>query len=485
MMGIPVSPAQSDDGKVADAPAAPKKTAKQAPPAAPKKTAKQAPPAVPKKPAKQAPPPVPKKTAGQAGPGPKKTAGQAGPAPKKTAEQAPPAPPGDESATIAAIRGPVPEGWREGTLTRAKELEALSLWVWLNGRQENAAVVTNDEVLRNAIPVHLKAARQAALGQRPKPRKRFRFFHYGPRIERARSNLDAAEAHILTLAPYDYILGQMPCLLNHVQRHLPPNDARRQEFERIARRVGIADPNNPLVQKEKGSNSDEHEAVIKEERRKIVNIVRAASSAALREHVRLGSFRNVVVITAMLMAVLAIGVALTGFFRPTLIPMCFAPQEAGKVTVVCPTAQSEPFVPKGQPAQKGVPTRDTDMVIQETAKPTDLIVIELVGLTAAAIATAAAIRNIKGSSERYGLPVSLAALKLPTGAITAFLGLLLMRGQFVPGLSALDTPAQILAWALVFGYAQQLFTRLVDQQGQTILDNVRGADKPQPVAVQP
>ena len=78
------------------------------------------------------------------------------------------------------------------------------------------------------------------------------------------------------------------------------------------------------------------------------------------------------------------------------------------------------------------------------------------------------------------LPVALAVLKLPTGAITAFLGLLLMRGQFVPGLSALDTSAQILAWALVFGYAQQLFTRLVDRQGQTVLDSVRGADKQKP-----
>jgi tetrahydromethanopterin S-methyltransferase subunit C len=130
--------------------------------------------------------------------------------------------------------------------------------------------------------------------------------------------------------------------------------------------------------------------------------------------------------------------------------------------------------------QAGVPVRDIDDVVAETANPPDLMVVELVGLTAAAIATAAAIRRIKGSSERYGLPVALAALKLPTGAITAFLGLLLMRGQFVPGLTALDTSAQILAWALVFGYAQQLFTRLVDQQGQTVLDNVRGADRPQP-----
>ncbi len=83
------------------------------------------------------------------------------------------------------------------------------------------------------------------------------------------------------------------------------------------------------------------------------------------------------------------------------------------------------------------------------------------------------------SEGPYGWP-GVTVLKLPTGAITALLGLLLVRGQFVPGLTALDTSAQILAWALIFGYAQQLFTRLVDQQGQTVLDSVRGADRAQP-----
>ena len=38
---------------------------------------------------------------------------------------------------------------------------------------------------------------------------------------------------------------------------------------------------------------------------------------------------------------------------------------------------------------------------------------------------------------------------------------------------ALDTSAQILAWALVFGYAQQLFTRLVDQKAHSVLNTVR------------
>jgi hypothetical protein len=400
-----------------------------------------------------------------------------------------PAAPREESATqhrrrhqatapstidVPAIEGPVWVAWREGTLSRAKELEALSRWVRQRDTQDN------DEVLANAIDRHLAAARQAARVVRLNPHRRFRIFRNGPLIERARSNLDAAEAHLLTLAPDSYILGQMPCLLNHVQCHLPPTDARRQEFERIARKLGIKDPDHPLLQKDQDSSPDGKKAIVHDERRKIVNIVRGASSAALREHIRLRSFRNTVVVTAILMAVLAIGVAITGFFRPTLIPLCFAPEEAGKATVVCPTAQSYPFVPTGGEPQPPVPTRDIDAVVEETATSQDLIVVELVGLTAAAIATAAAIRRIKGSSERYGLPAALAALKLPTGAITAFLGLLLMRGQFVPGLSALDTSAQILAWALVFGYAQQLFTRLVDQQGQTVLDNVRGADRPQP-----
>jgi hypothetical protein len=403
--------------------------------------------------------------------------------PDTTAPSAPSAPPDDGPSTIDAIEGPVWVAWREGTLTRAKELEALSLWVRPRDKYGN------NKVLVAAVRCHLHAARQAAKVDPLDPPRRLRIFRgivrNGPLIERARSNLDAAEAHLLSLAPNSYILGQMPCLLNHVQCHLSRTDARRQEFERIAQKLGIKDPDHPSLEKEKELSCDAKEAIVEDERRKIINIVRGASSAGLREHVRLRSFRNVVVITAMLMTVLAIGVAITGFLQPTLIPMCFAPQEAGTVTVVCPTAQSEPFVPLGETPQPPLPMRKTDNVVKDTAKQQDLLVVELVGLTAAAIATAAAIRRIKGSSERYGLPLALAVLKLPTGAITAFLGLLLMRGQFVPGLSALDTPAQILAWALVFGYAQQLFTRLVDQQGQTVLDNVRGADRPQPAPSSP
>ena len=385
------------------------------------------------------------------------------------------APSGDEPALadIPPVGGPVWVAWREGTLTRAAEFEALCAWV----TRDTGA---RDKVLAAAIQRHLSAAREAARVEKLNPQRRFRVFRNGPLIERAMSNLDAAEAHLLNLVPPEYVLGQIPCLLRHVQCHLPPADPRRQEFERIAVRVGIKVQNHPQLRDDKAAPLDGRVIALEEERRTIVAIVRGASSAALREQVRLRSFRNVVLITATLMAMLTIAVALTGFVQPTLIPLCFAPQEAGSAMVVCPTNQSGPFVPLGGEGQAGIPERDIDDVVAEAAKPQDLIVVELVGLTAAAISSAATIRRIKGSSERYGLSVSLAALKLPTGAITAFLGLLLMRGQFVPGLSALDTSAQILAWALVFGYAQQLFTRLLDQQGQTVLESVRDADRPQP-----
>jgi hypothetical protein len=363
--------------------------------------------------------------------------------------------------------GPVSTGWREGALTRANELEAQCGWVLAN------EPVKNSEALAIALRHHLDAARLAATAR---PRRILWIFRCGSLIECALSNLYAAEANLLHIASADYLLGLIPSLLTHVQSHLAHTDPRRQEFERIAQRLGVKDPDHALT-----TDAVKPEEIVREQRGRIVSITRAASSAAVREQVRVRSFRNIIVVTTLAMTALMIGVALTGFLNHTLISLCFVPEEAGRAVVVCPTGQSSEF-PARQENQ--ITTTDVDDKVRDTATPYDLFVVELVGLSAAAIATAAAIRGIRGSSERYGLPVALAALKLPTGAMTAFLGLLLMRGQFVPGLSALDTPAQILAWALVFGYAQQVFTRLVDRQGQSVLDSVRDADKTARVTAQ-
>ena len=364
-----------------------------------------------------------------------------------------------------SVGAPVSAGWREGTLTRAMELEALSKALTLVDRPERSDDLLNTEVLLLAIEQHVQAARDAA----QYPRRLWR-----PRkpslIERAMSNLDAAEVQLLNMAPATYILGQMPSLLNQVQRHLSPTDARRKNFEHLAARLGVKDPDGPAGQHAPEMTLEEKKQEIVAQRGRIASAVRGASSAALREQLRVRSFRNVVVASIVAMTVLAIGIAVMGFVRPTAIPLCFQPESGGQTTLVCPTDQST-----SEPVAQGAnPTpQDIDEAEKSTAKRMDLFVVELLGLAAAAVAATAALHGIRGSSERYGLPVALAVLKLPTGAVTAFLGLLLMRGQFVPGLTALDTSAQILAWALVFGYGQQLFTRLVDQQAHTVLNGVR------------
>jgi hypothetical protein len=267
----------------------------------------------------------------------------------------------------------------------------------------------------------------------------------------------------------------MPSIVNHVCRHLRPTDPRRHEVERIAKQVAAHDPRD--VGRYGGSDDverDKRVAIVNNERGAIVGAQRAASTAALREQTRVRSFRNTVAGAAAGMLFVAAGLVVIGIVSPTTVPLCFAPESGDEVTVVCPTEQSGPI--QEDDARPGITATEVNAEISRTVSPIDISIVAVLGAAAAAVAAAAAIRKLRGSSEPYGVPIALAVLKLPTGAVTAVLGLVLMRGGFVPGLSALDTSAQILAWAGIFGYAQQLFTRLVDQQAHTVLDNVRGGD---------
>lgn len=338
---------------------------------------------------------------------------------------------------------PAISSWREGARTRAHELEALARWL------TSLSDSVRDESMVAALHAHLAVAREAATTHAGVLRS-----ITGSSYERAASNIDAAESTLLRIAPEWYLRGQMPSLLRHVERHLSATDRRLTRLQQLEGEGALLDDAG---------------------RTTVIAAHRAASSEAGREHARVRSFRNVLTVTSLVLVLLAAGVAILGAVAPKAVPLCFGPETEGRIVVVCPTEQSE-FVAPPLPEQ-GPSNPDVDDVVRNTASSRDVFTVELVGLLAASVAAAAALRGIRGTSTPFGLPVALAILKLPTGALTAFLGLLLMRGGFVPGLSALDTSGQILAWAVVFGYAQQVFTRLVDQQAHTVLDAVGGAER--------
>jgi hypothetical protein len=342
------------------------------------------------------------------------------------------------------IGGPCTTAWREDALTKVQELSGLASWIEANPRR---ATLTGS--IPQTIASQLETARRTAAKQDTRNGKRVRPWTMlmasisGAAIERTLGSLDAVEADLLRLAPEDYLRGQLPSLQAHVNRYLNKDDPRRL---RIAELTTQTD-----------------QALTDADRDTLVGAHHAANSQRRRELTRLRSFRNLLFGAIVTLFALAILLAILSAAHPEWLPLCFLPED--KMKFVCPLQE----VHVAHPA-----TADIDVLVGQTAKPRDVLVIELVGLVAATLAGAVALRGMRGTSTPYAVPVALIVLKLPAGALTAVLGLLFIRGGFVPGLSALDSSAQIIAWAIIFGYAQQVFTRLIDTQGQGILHDVAG-----------
>jgi hypothetical protein len=161
--------------------------------------------------------------------------------------------------------------------------------------------------------------------------------------------------------------------------------------------------------------------------------IRAVYEESDKENVRLRSFRNILLGSTIGLAILAIVFAIFGAVFPAAIGLAN-------------------------------PSR------------TDILVVEMLGLISATLVGAVAIRRIEGTSTAYGVPMASLLVKLPTGALTALAGILMIRAGIVgPGLTAAgDT--QLAAYALLFGASQQGFTGLVDRQAHNVLSKVSSKD---------
>jgi hypothetical protein len=134
-----------------------------------------------------------------------------------------------------------------------------------------------------------------------------------------------------------------------------------------------------------------------------------------------------------------------------------APPEAGQA----PAAVIPNVCPRGAPRSPG---------------GADILIIAGLGALGGALGALIAIRRLRGTCTPYSVSTALAVLKVPSGALTAIIGMLLLAGGFVPGLTNLDSQRQILAYALLFGLAQHLVTRVADNRAQQLMDNLPSKD---------
>lgn len=252
-----------------------------------------------------------------------------------------------------------------------------------------------------------------------------------PYIAAAQGYLHTAAVLMLQTMPLRHLQGRLPDLCARVEEQLGPADPRRGALEVLQRRLRT------------------HGEELDEAGREL--IVSAAQAAFLEEERaldRVRRFRNLVYGMAAAACLLAVSLALFMARNENLAPLCFA--DRGLVS--CPSASGA----------------IGEMVFQFTSS-WDYALVEMMGMVAATLTAAVTLSGLRAAGGPYDMVLPLFLLKVPAGALTAVLGLLLVQGGFVPGLTALDSPSQIVAWGAVFGAGQQLFTRRIDRHGATLL----------------
>jgi len=315
----------------------------------------------------------------------------------------------------------------------------------------------------DAIEDLLKTARKAT---RRRPRGQ-RWWHWRPwgfrgpwdwwrgtSVERAHQSLHAAEIFLVELLSEAEVEALIPKVVARANTVLTRDDPRRLQIDGV-----------PLMPPGRGRIAALQQAMD------------IAYDASDQLHVRVRDFRNVLLVSASLIALLMGLLVWVVATHPSSMPLCFNPSA---------TAPGATVTGDGTAAQEvqACPSGD-----RRHPAGGDVLIVAGLGLLGGALAAAFAIRKIRGTSTPYDVPIALALLKVPLGSLTAVAGILLLGGGFVPGLSELDSQRQILAYALVFGYAQQLATRFIDDRAQAILNSVPSKDpeakQPEPSLISP
>lgn len=301
-----------------------------------------------------------------------------------------------------------------------------------------------------AIRAHLKEA-EDAIGRRrwyagfSSPVDWYR----GTSIEQAYRSLHAARVFLVELVPEEDLDALVPGVLARVQSCLAATDPQRIELEKL-----------PTADR-------------KAKRAKLVRALERGFAASDEAHANIRRFRNVVLCSAVLIALVTFLLVRQVAQHPTAVPLCFQPAvtaaQAASLPAQQPAGSSRTVCPSGEQALGGTPQSPSEF---------DIWIVAGLGLLGGGLSSAVSVRKLAHTAAPYDVPLALALLKLPTGALTAVAGIILLGGGFVPGLSELDTQRQILAYSLIFGYAQQLATRYLDDRATTLLAAVPSKHTP-------
>ncbi|MFL6154095.1 MAG: hypothetical protein ACJ72B_17080 [Ornithinibacter sp.] len=320
-------------------------------------------------------------------------------------------------------------GRRKRIWVQQVAVETDKLEMRVQAARSRGTLTEPQEVVAAGVIDLVGKAKAAALRQDPMP-GRFWNWWRGTLVEAAYREMHTARAQMVDLYDESELIAEVPHVVARANATLHRDDPRRLTAKELL--ACHPDVRRARVRRLVGDSYEELDL----------------------EHAQLRSFRNILLTAALFLMVIVVGTLAFVAFNPWLMPLCF------KGTIpACPTSQGALAHPQSA----------------------DILVVGVLGALGGALAATLSIRNLKGTSTPYDVPVALAMLKVPMGALTAILGLVAIQGEFIPGLSELDSQGQILAYALVFGFAQQALSRLLDKQAQNLLEGLPGGTAVAPV----
>lgn len=311
-------------------------------------------------------------------------------------------------------------GWQAQVLGRAQRLRLETLWV-----------PRTDGTARQVAAIEARLAHAQAMATRARGRGALRGWVTGADREYAWSSLRQAEEALLLIQPEQVVAGKIADVEASAHAHLRVTDPRRRVLEDWV----------------KVWRASEGRRTLSEDDRNLLRMaLQAANQTEAEAHGNVRSFRNVLLVTtvALLAVVVAVGVA--AFQRPDLVPICAE-------GLACPPGA------------------------QDRADPMGVVQVELFGALGGALAAVVTLSRHRGTRDPHGLPEAQALLKVPAGAATALVAIALLQNGLLPGLAA-QSGGVVAAYAALFGFGQQVATRLVDRQVGSVLNPARSRNDP-------
>jgi hypothetical protein len=265
---------------------------------------------------------------------------------------------------------------------------------------------------------------------------------FGGASDATYKHIHVAASLLAHISPVAELKSQAPYLAGKAQELLPGSPAKLEHIHSLI----SEDP------------PDDYRSAFARAREEVYDI-------ADHRYSQLRRFRNNLLVAGFLISGIVAILIVIGWRSPGAIALCFQSDSGVEVVDSCPTSERvEPRRPtdvsgtvQSPTSGAGAPSRD------------DVLVVAVLGLVGGALSGALAVRRVGPTRTPYDVPLWNFLIKLPVGALTAIAGLVVVAGQIIPGLSALDSQAQILAYALFFGLAQQVLTRYVDNRAEQVL----------------